>query len=154
MQHADPIEPHLVRLVVFSIGGDEFALPVESVQEVVRYVQPRRIASADPSMRGVVSLRGTVVPVCDLAARLGLSAASEPERLLISVPTPVRGSIAYAVDGVDAIERADVEALQDANGHDRAVAGIAHIDERVILVLDPHELLSHSNGVTTKDHPE
>lgn len=138
-------ERRTVRLVVFRIGGDEFALPVDVVQEVVRYAAPRRIASDDPSMLGVVSLRGTVLPVCDLASRLGVPAAATPERLLISMPGPDRGSIAFAVDGVDSIERIEVGALHgDAGRYDSAVAGVAHVGDRVILVLDPVALLSRA----------
>ena len=60
------------QLVVFSLGDEEYALPITQVQEIIRYTEPRAVASEDPCDRGVISLRGKIVPVCDLASRLGL----------------------------------------------------------------------------------
>src|SRR5512142_1995650 len=61
------------QLVVCALGAEEYGLPVEQVREIVRYGAPRPVASDVPWMRGVVSLRGRLVPVHDLAVRLGLA---------------------------------------------------------------------------------
>lgn len=59
-----------MQLVIFKLGGEEYALPIKHVQEIIRYTQPRSVASAEPWVRGVLSLRGHIVPVYDLADRL------------------------------------------------------------------------------------
>ena len=66
------------QLVVFSLGGEEYALPITQVHEIIRYAEPRSVASADPSVRGVISLRGKILPVYDLATRLGIDARRRP----------------------------------------------------------------------------
>jgi hypothetical protein len=51
--------PQSVQAVVFSLGGDEYALPIGQVQEVIAYTQPRTIASRVSWVRGVINLRDT-----------------------------------------------------------------------------------------------
>ena len=45
------------QLVIFSLGVEEYALPITQVQEIIRYTEPRAVASEDPSIEGVISLR-------------------------------------------------------------------------------------------------
>ncbi|MGP0050922.1 MAG: chemotaxis protein CheW [Solirubrobacteraceae bacterium] len=52
-------------------GAEQYALPIKQVQEIIRYQQPRSVASHDYSACGVISLSGRLVAVHDLAARLG-----------------------------------------------------------------------------------
>ena len=57
-------------MVAFTLGGEQYALPIKQVQEIIRYQEPRSVASNDYSVQGVISLRGQIVPVHDLASRL------------------------------------------------------------------------------------
>jgi purine-binding chemotaxis protein CheW len=74
-----------MQAVVFSIGGDEYALPIGQVREVIAYTEPRSIASRVSWVRGVINLRGTILPVCDLAARLGRRTRGEADKTRIIV---------------------------------------------------------------------
>ena len=56
------------QLVVFTLGTEQYALPNEQVHEIIRYDEPRSVASRIEWVRGVISLRGRIVPVYDLAA--------------------------------------------------------------------------------------
>ena len=61
------------QLVVFSLGSEEYALPIGAVHEIIRYTEPRSVASDVPWIRGVIGLRGKIIPIYDLAARIGLA---------------------------------------------------------------------------------
>ncbi|MGO9957953.1 MAG: chemotaxis protein CheW [Solirubrobacteraceae bacterium] len=50
------------QLVVFTLCGEQYALPIAHVQEIIRYTQPRPVASSDCWVRGVLNLRGKIVP--------------------------------------------------------------------------------------------
>ena len=50
------------QLVIFTLGAEDYALPIKKVQEIIRYTEPRSVASNDSSVRGVISLRGKIVP--------------------------------------------------------------------------------------------
>jgi hypothetical protein len=78
------------QLVVFSLGDEEYALPIADVHEIIRYTEPRSVASSVDWVRGVISLRGKIVPVYDLASRLGCERArtSPSRRSSSSKPPP------------------------------------------------------------------
>ena len=67
------VSPLSHQLVVFSLGSEEYALPITQVQEIIRYTEPRSVGSHIESVRGVISLRGGIVSVYDLATRLGVA---------------------------------------------------------------------------------
>jgi purine-binding chemotaxis protein CheW len=103
------------QFVVFTLGEEEYALPIEDVHEIIRYTEPRSVASAAGWIRGVVSLRGRIVPVYDLAARLECR---------------VRGAQADAAD-----TRKIVIAQAAAE-----VAGIVVDDVREVLTIAPDQV--------------
>ena len=130
------------RLVVFALGGEEYALPIESVQEVVRYAQPRSIGAVEPWLIGVVSVRGAIVPVCDLAVRLGREAAAAPDRKIVLVGVKA-GLAGLVVDEVAEVLTVDAERIAPVPGAgDDALAGIADLGGRLILVLDAERVLA------------
>jgi purine-binding chemotaxis protein CheW len=63
-------QTHARQLVVFTLAGEQHALAIKQVHKIIRYTQPRPVASTQDWVRGVLSLRGRIVPVYDLAARL------------------------------------------------------------------------------------
>ena len=67
-----PTEATTRQLVVFTLGSEEYALPIRQVHEIIRYTEPRSVSAEAGWVRGVISLRGKIVPVYDLAARLGV----------------------------------------------------------------------------------
>src|ERR687890_1778034 len=72
------------QLVVFSLAAEEYALPIAAVHEIIRFTEPRSVASDAAWVRGVIGLRGKIIPIFDLAARVGLPAAdSEPGKIVI-----------------------------------------------------------------------
>ena len=50
------------QLVIFTLGDEQYALPIKQVHEIIRYRQPRSVASTEDYVRGVLSLRGKIVP--------------------------------------------------------------------------------------------
>jgi purine-binding chemotaxis protein CheW len=59
------------QLIMFSLHGEHYALPIASVQEIIRYTPPRVTAAARGLVQGLINLRGRVVPILDLSSRLG-----------------------------------------------------------------------------------
>jgi len=138
------------QIVVCALGDEEYGLPVGQVREIVRYTEPRPVASDVPWMRGVISLRGRLVPVHDLAARLGLvtspagvrsrspegEAPVPPDAKLVIVETadePV-GVLVDDVVEVLTIDAAQLEPVPSGSGQ------IARVGDRLVLLLDGEEL--------------
>jgi purine-binding chemotaxis protein CheW len=129
------------QLVVFSLGQEEYGLPITQVQEIIRYSEPRTIPSAYASVRGVINLRGKIIPVCDLKQRLGLPASEGAEGKIVIVESK-SGTAGLIVDEVDEVLTVSDEQLEEppvARGdHVRAVA---KVDDRLLILLEPDELL-------------
>jgi purine-binding chemotaxis protein CheW len=124
------------QIVVFSLGDDEYALPIGQVQEIIRYTEPRSVASDAPWIRGVISLRGKIVPVCDLSARLGTAPGQETHGNIVIVEAgdATAGILVDDVDEVLTIGHADLEDVP-ATGSD-AMRSIAKIGDRLVVLLD------------------
>jgi len=130
------------QLVVFSLGTEEYGLPITQVQEIIRYIQPRSIPSAFASVRGVINLRGKIIPVCDLKQRLGLVDQSGAESRIVIVEA-VTGPAGLIVDEVDEVTTVDDEQLEEPPvGKGEHITAVARVGDRLILVVDPEELLS------------
>ena len=71
------------QLVVFGLGREEYALPIEQVQEIIRAVAPRTLPHADPGLLGVINLRGVTIPVFDLALVLGGSPQEGEGKIIV-----------------------------------------------------------------------
>lgn len=143
------------QLVVFVLGNEEYALPIRTVQEVIRFQQPRAVSSSDPSLLGVINLRGRIVPVHDVRPQLGLvdesasenggSAAMEGEKIvLVHIEQQMAGVV---VDDVSEVMNVAAQQYEDlpASGH-AVVDGVVKAGERLIIMLDPHALTSLSGG--------
>jgi purine-binding chemotaxis protein CheW len=107
------------------------------VQEIIRYTQPRSVASAEPWVRGVLSLRGHIVPVYDLADRLGVVTTADEHSKIVIIETEseVAGVIVDAVEEVLTIDRDQVE---PAPGADTTIIdSIAEIGGRLVVLLNP-----------------
>ena len=129
------------QLVVFSLGEEEYALPITQVHEIIRYTEPRSVASSDPSVRGVISLRGKILPVYDLATRLGMEHADTTEAKIVIVET-AEDMAGVVVDDVEEVITIDAEQLDDApTAGGRGIDGIAKIGDRLVVLLDPEGIV-------------
>ncbi|MGN6188332.1 MAG: chemotaxis protein CheW [Conexibacter sp.] len=129
----------LRQLVVCALGGEQYGLPIEHVREIVRYSEPRPVASDLPWMRGVISLRGRLVPVHDLAVRLGLAAstATPPATAKLVILDTGEEPVGLLVDDVVevlGVDEAQLEPVPSGEGR------IARVGERLVLLLDGDEL--------------
>ena len=125
------------QLVVFTLGREEYALPITQVQEIIRYTEPRAVASDAAWIRGVISLRGKIVPVCDLAARLGLAAERADNAKIVIVET-VTGTAGIVVDEVEEVLTVDDAQLDSVPGAGADfIEAIAKIDDRLVILLNP-----------------
>jgi purine-binding chemotaxis protein CheW len=130
------------QLVVFSLGDEEYALPITQVHEIIRFTEPRSVASSDPSVRGVISLRGKILPVYDLATRLGMEHRSSDVEAKIVIVETAEDMAGVVVDDVEEVITIDSDALDEApTAGGRAIDGIAKIGDRLVVLLDPEGIV-------------
>lgn len=131
-----------LQLVVFHVGSERYAVPTVHVREIIRYAEPRSIASPDPSVRGIISLRGHTVEVVDVAQRLGLpgqdAEGTMAKIVILDAPGSSGGIVVDDVDEVIAVPAAAIEAAPDSS--DAAAGGIVRLGEELVVMLDPQAL--------------
>jgi purine-binding chemotaxis protein CheW len=136
-------EPSTPRqLVVFTLAGEHYALPIQQVHEIIRYAEPRSVASRLEWVRGVISLRGRIVPVYDLAVRLRLhSEVTEQTKIVIlEAGSETAGVI---VDGVEEVLTVEQEQIEDVPGADSALIDcIVRVDDRLIVLLQAEAIVA------------
>ena len=130
------------QLVVFSLGAEEYALPIAAVSEIIRFSEPRSVASEVAWIRGVIGLRGKIIPIFDLAARLELPGTdSEPGKIVIlETGTDQVGVMVDEVEEVLTVESDQLEPVPTANTD--SIEAIAKIGDRLVILLNSEGLFA------------
>jgi len=127
-------------LIAFRIGEQEFCVEVMSVREIRGWTPVTPVPQAPSFVRGIVNLRGTLLPIVDLAARLGYPSAEPTARHVIMVAQVDQQNIGLLVDGVSdifTIEEGDIQPTPDvASEMARTfVRGVIIMDKRMISLV-------------------
>ena len=137
----------LRQLLVFSIGLTPYAVPVDSVREIVRLRPITSIPRVVPHVRGVIALRGEVIQVIDLPLRLGLAAATLTRSSRIVVVSGEEGELAgLLVDAVTEVMRVSEDEFLPSSGSElglveslcaRGESFVSLIDLQRVMDVDP-----------------
>lgn len=138
---SDKEAPTSVELLTFRIADQEYSLDIMSVREIRGWTRTTPLPHAPRFMKGVINLRGTVLPVMDLAQRLGLEPREQNERNVIIVVNHDDTTTGLLVDAVSDIIALTADDLQpppemNTNTAPGVVSALTLIDERMIRVLD------------------
>lgn len=128
------------QVVVFDLGGEEYALPIHHVREVIRYTQPRRV-SGDPRVLGVISLREKLVPIVDVARGLGLEVTPSDESKIVIVATGETTSAGVIVNGVNEVitlRGEDIDPLPVSDTE--SLGAVAKLGDRLLMLLDAERI--------------
>jgi purine-binding chemotaxis protein CheW len=124
------------QIVVVRLGEEEYAFGVADVHEIIGPAAPRPVSSPDPWVRGIISLRGRIVPVLDLATRLCVDAEAPADHKIVIIEAAggVAGVVVDDVIGVLTVADAQIEELPVAA--DGGLAAVVNLGDRVIALLD------------------
>src|SRR3954464_15077536 len=134
------------QLVVFSIGTEEYALPIGAVHEIIRFTEPRSVASEVPWIRGVIGLRGKIIPIYDLAARIGVDVADAEFGKIVIIETGT-GQAGMVVGDVEEVLTVTAEQLEAVPTPDvQPIESMPKIGDRLVILLNPEGLFSTSRA--------
>ncbi len=146
--------------LTFFIRGEEYAAGILRVKEIIEFERVTRVPAMPAHVRGVINLRGSVLPVIDLAAKFG-HGPSEPARTTCIVVAETKlggemltvGVMADAVSEVVDIADEAIEQPPSFGTHVRAdfLKGMGKLDNRLVLVLDVDRVLSPVEAQQTID---
>lgn len=146
------------KFLSFYLGKEEFAIQVSSVREIIGLQDITPVPQTPIYIKGVLNLRGRVIPVIDLRKKCGLPEVEYgPQACIIVVRVETKTSgipMGVVVDGVSEvvnIQTADVENMPDFGGDPHAyLIGVAKLKGKVKVLLDIDQLLSNSEILSLK----
>jgi purine-binding chemotaxis protein CheW len=146
-----PDVPEQTQYLTFYLAGEEYAIGILRVKEILEYDTLTPVPQTPPAIRGVINLRGRVVPVVDLAVKFGLPATPITKRTCIVIvevaldgqPT-VMGVMADAVSQVMDLAPTDIEAPPVFGTQVRVdyLQGLGKVGKRFVLLLDVDQVLA------------
>ncbi|AJQ27340.1 MULTISPECIES: chemotaxis protein CheW [Pelosinus] len=135
-----------VQLVVFKLGKEEYSVSILQVQEIKRITDITRVPHTPDYIKGVINLRGSVLPVIDLKKRLNLpqQVLTEDTRIIIvKVDELSVGMIVDAVSEVMTIDQENIDSPDVVAGSVAAsyLSGVGKLDNRLLILLNLEEII-------------
>jgi purine-binding chemotaxis protein CheW len=137
--------------LAFRLAGEVYAIDILRIREIVEYRLPTGVPLMPASVRGVINLRGAVVPVIDLAIRFGQPATGVGKRTCIVIVEVAHAGttqvLGLLVDGVNAVMEIAADSIEappafGTGVNSEFIAGMARINARFIIILDIGRVLS------------
>jgi len=142
--------------LTFTLGSEEYAIDILKVQEIRGYEQPTAIANAPAFIKGVINLRGTIVPIVDMRLKFGVGEAdytSFTVVIILNIGTRVVGIVVDGVSDVTALRNDQIRAAPEfaATVDTRYIQGLGTLNERMLIVVDIERLMLSSEMALMDD---
>jgi purine-binding chemotaxis protein CheW len=131
------------------LGSEDYAIDIMRVQEIRSYEEPTKMANSPGFIKGVVNLRGVIVPIVDLRMKLNIDKVDYNEFTVVII-LRVHGTVVGAVvDAVSDVVNLDATMIKDAPQFEsvidaRFILGLANVGERMLIVMNMEALLSNA----------
>jgi purine-binding chemotaxis protein CheW len=130
-----------LEILTFRLGAEEYGIDIQTVQELRGYSAVTQLANAPDYLKGVVNLRGSIVPIVDMRLKLGLGTATYNDFTVVVVLGLGQRTIGMVVDSVSDVVTLKAEQIRPppsaGAGFDNVyLTGIGTIDDRMLLLAD------------------
>jgi purine-binding chemotaxis protein CheW len=138
----------VVQLVGFIVGEEEFAIPILSIQEIIKPISCTRVPQTPSYILGVFNLRGSVIPLIDLRARFGLTLQKHSEETRFVVMKSGDDVAGFVIDRLtEAIRmpKRDIgPAPETVSEAETMIDGVGKQSDRIVTILKVHKLLERN----------
>lgn len=136
-----------LKLIIFKLGREEYGMDILRVQEIKRMMCITRVPSTPSFIKGVINLRGSVLPVIDLRTRLGLVEGElrDAARIIVVLVNDV--TVGFIVDEVVEVTTIDTTNVEPAHTLSTGlsteyISGIAKAENRLFIMLNPDSIVN------------
>ncbi len=139
----DAVEENIIQLVGFIVGSEEFAVPILSIQEIIKPIEWTKVPFTDDFVLGVFNLRGNVLPLIDLRKKFNAPSAEfddDVRFIVIKVGEELAGFVIDRLTEALRIEENSILPPPDTS-RDAIIEGVARKDDRIITILKIKSLL-------------
>lgn len=131
----------LLQLVTFKVGEEDFGIDILNVQEIIRVVDITRVPNAKHFVKGVINLRGKIIPIIDLRLRLEMEEIAHGKDTRIIVVEVNNNVLGFIVDSVNQVIRIDKQIIEPAPPmvseiDSDYITGVAKMKDELIVLLD------------------
>jgi purine-binding chemotaxis protein CheW len=142
---SEPVPPAREYLT-FTLGPEEYAIDILKVQEIRGYERPTSIAHAPPFIKGVINLRGVIVPLVDLRIKFGVGTAEYTPFTVVIILALGERVVGIVVDGVSDVASLRVDQISPApefaaTVDTRYIEGLGTLGARMLIVVDIEGLM-------------
>ncbi len=132
--------------LTFTLGAEEYAMDILKVQEIRCYEKPTTIANAPEYMKGVINLRGHIVPIIDLRIKFNVGKAEYTVFtvvIILNLGTRVVGIVVDSVSDVTMLRPDQISPSPefDATVNTKYIKGLGSLDERMLIIVDIERLM-------------
>ena len=140
-----------VQFAVFKAGGEEYAIDIMRIIEIIRPMKVTRVPKSPEFIRGIINLRGRVVPVLDVRERFGLGVKDEDKRtrvVIVRFESRIVGLVVDEVTEVPCLSREEVDEAPDTvkGAGAEYLSGVGKVGDRLIIILDTGKLLTREEA--------
>ncbi|WP_137938526.1 chemotaxis protein CheW [Chitinivorax sp. B] len=133
--------------LTFSLGNEEYAVDILKVQEIRGYDKVTQIANSPAFIKGVINLRGSIVPIVDLRIKFGISEPIYDQFtvvIILNIAQRVVGVVVDSVSDVVSLQNDQIRSAPDFGAvlDTRYIVGLCTIEDRMIIVTDIEQLMS------------
>ena len=136
----------VLEALAFKLGNEEYGIKILQVQEIRGYESVTRIASAPEHVKGVVNLRGTIVPIVDMRIKFKLGEPTYNQFtvvIILNIQDRVVGMVVDSVSDVISLTADQIKPAPDMGAlNTDYVVGLGTVDERMIILVDIDRLMS------------
>ncbi len=135
------------KYLLFCLADDEYGVPIDLVQSIEELHHIVPVPEMPPYVKGVINLRGTVIPTVDMRLRFGMPERAYDDRtciIIVQATGRVVGFVVDTVSEVHQIPKTDIQSapdFTDSSGTDRAVGGIGTVDGEIKILIDMERLV-------------
>ncbi len=134
-------------LLTFRLGTEEYGIEILKVQEIRGWEQPTTIANAPDFIKGVVNLRGIIVPIVDMRIKFNLAKAEYDQFtvvIILNVMSRVVGMVVDSVSDVMALAQEQIRCAPDFSStfDTQYITGLGTVDERMLILVDIEKLMT------------
>jgi purine-binding chemotaxis protein CheW len=136
--------------LTFTLGAEEYAIDILKVQEIRGYEQPTLIANSPAFIKGVINLRGIIVPIVDLRIKFKLGKVEYTPFtvvIILNVAGRVIGVVVDSVSDVISLNRTQIRQAPDFSGSfdTKYILGLASMESRMLIVTDIERLMTSAD---------
>ena len=151
---SNSVNPHTSQManefLTFRLGSEEYGIEILKVQEIRGYDAITQIANAPEFIKGVVNLRGIIVPIIDMRIKFRLGSATYDQFTVVIILNVAGRVMGIVVDGVSDVITLGLEQMRPVPGlgsviDTEYIMGLGTVDERMLILIDIEKMMSSSD---------